>query len=143
MRRFCLFLLALLCLSGVSAVNTREFRINVWRMLPMTYPSREVSYGYFLQVRNDSVQLYLPYMGVAYQAPYGGGDGLDFKRPITDFVEKSGKKGRQRISFRTSNQGFRYDIFIEFLPSGPATIDVVPINAQRISYDGDTVDLEP
>ena len=40
--------------------------------------SRALTSDYSIEIRNDSVFSYLPYFGVAYNVPYGGGKGLIF-----------------------------------------------------------------
>ena len=39
--------------------------------------SKHLTSDYSLEIRNDSVYSYLPYFGVAYNVPYGGGKGLN------------------------------------------------------------------
>jgi hypothetical protein len=138
-----LLLVFLLVAVSVSAFTPTHFRISVIRMNPMAYPSRDVSYGYMLSVKNDSVNLYLPYMGRAYQLPYGGGDGLNFKEPIKSFKYKIGKKGGYKISFETRHEQEIYKFNIVIYPeTGSASIDVIPNQRQQISYDARLEDKE-
>ena len=135
LRKLLLSMFLLLALSA-SAFTPTCFRINVIRMNPMAYPSREVSYGYMLSLKNDSVNLYLPYMGRAYQLPYGGGDGLNFKEPIKNFKYKTTKRGGYKISFETRHEQEIYKFNIVIYPeTGSASIDVTPNQRQQISYD--------
>ena len=135
LRKLILLVFLLLAVSA-SAFTPTHFRINVIRMNPMAYPSRDVSYGYMLSVKNDSVNLYLPYMGRAYQLPYGGGDGLNFKEPIKNFKYKIAKKGGYKISFETRHEQEIYKFNIVIYPeTGSASIDVIPNQRQQIGYD--------
>ena len=61
-----------------TALTQRRYKIDVNRMYPMNGNSRNVSYGYSVEVRNDTLISYLPYFGRAYNVPYGGGKGLNF-----------------------------------------------------------------
>ena len=56
-----------------TALTQRRYKIDVNRMYPMNGNSRNVSYGYSVEVRNDTLISYLPYFGRAYNVPYGGG----------------------------------------------------------------------
>jgi hypothetical protein len=117
--------------------NPQKFYISVSRMNPMGYPSKDVDYGYSLKLSNDSVHLYLPYMGRAFQLPYGGGDGLNFDEPIKGFKSRTLKKGGYRISFTTRHEMSTYQFYIELYPeANSAYISVVPSNCEAISYLG-------
>ena len=54
-----------------TALTQRRYKIDVNRMYPMNGNSRNVSYGYSVEVRNDTLISYLPYFGRAYNVPYG------------------------------------------------------------------------
>lgn len=54
-----------------EAIAAKQYKINVDRMQPMRGGSRNLTTNYTLEIRNDSVFSYLPYFGVAYNAPYG------------------------------------------------------------------------
>ncbi len=48
-----------------TALTQRRYKIDVNRMYPMNGNSRNVSYGYSVEVRNDTLISYLPYFGRA------------------------------------------------------------------------------
>ena len=93
-----------------EAIAAKQYKINVDRMQPMRGGSRNLTTNYTLEIRNDSVFSYLPYFGVAYNAPYGGGKSLNFNASITG-----------------------YTIF----PDGSTSIHVQPMNKQSISFTGE------
>ena len=90
-----------------EAIAAKQYKINVDRMQPMRGGSRNLTTNYTLEIRNDSVFSYLPYFGVAYNAPYGGGD--------------------------EDNYEYRLTIF----PDGSTSIHVQPMNKQSISFTGE------
>lgn len=131
------FIVGLLCVGSVFAFNPTKFYISVNRMNPMGYASKDVSYSYSLSLSGDSVDIHLPYMGRAYQLPYGGGDGLNFKEPIKEFKNEVSKKGLHKISFKTQHQMNTYQFYLEIYPDNSnAYISVVPSNCESISYYG-------
>lgn len=75
-----------------EAINADHYKINVDYMQPMKGRSRALTSDYSIEIRNDSVFSYLPYFGVAYNVPYGGGKGLIFNAPITGYRKESLKK---------------------------------------------------
>lgn len=123
------------------AIDSRTYKINVNRMQPMRGSSRTLTTDYSVKVRNDSVHSYLPYFGVAYNIPYGGGKGLVFSEPITEYKTEKLKKGRTRIEFKTRSEGYEYQYSLTVYPNGSTTIHVQPSNRQAISYTGE-VDIK-
>ena len=96
-----------------------------------------MSYGYCVEVRNDSLISYLPYFGRAYNVPYGGGKGLNFSERIgryNEFVEKNGKR---HIEIDLKNEEDTYLYTIDVFENGRSSIDVQSRQRERISYSGD------
>ena len=60
--------------------------------MPMKGGSKHLTSDYSLEIRNDSVYSYLPYFGVAYNVPYGGGKGLNFSAPLSEYTSTYSKK---------------------------------------------------
>ena len=81
-----------------AALAARNYKIVVERMNPMRGSSRSVSFGYSVEVKKDSLISYLPYLGRAYQVPYGGGKGLNFSESIGSYQESFMKNGKHHIS---------------------------------------------
>ena len=143
-------LLSLALLSGAEAVSaapkdpkTRPtpttFKIDVHRMIPMAYRSHSLDPGYSVEVRNDSLICYLPYVGQNYTANPVGGVQLDFAVPIHSREQREGRKNSQVIRFRCADGAAAYEFLITLWPNGRANVDVMPVTAQRISYDGKVV----
>lgn len=120
-----------------EAIESKAYKINVNRVQPMRGGSRTLTTDYSLKVRNDSVYSYLPYFGVGYNIPYGGGKGLVFSEPITEYKTREFKKGKVQINFKTCNDEGNYQYSLTIYPNGSATIYVLASNRQPISYTGD------
>jgi len=117
-------------------IDDRHFTIEVTRMLPMNGRSSELTSLYSLTVNSDSIDSYLPYFGTAYSIPYGGGQGLTFKAPITDYTENFDSKGTADISIQTRSEDDNYHYRIQIFKNGSASILVTPVNRQAISFYG-------
>lgn len=120
-----------------EAVDAKTYEINVDRMHPIKGGSRTLTTNYSLKVRNDSVYSYLPYFGVAYSVPYGGGKGMIFNEPLTDYTTKKLKKGKVQVTFQTRSEGDNYEYSLTIYPNGSTTINVQATNQQSISYTGE------
>lgn len=119
-----------------SALAQRHYKIGVNRMYPMKGPSKNVSYGYCVEVRNDSLISYLPYFGGVYQVPYGGGKGLNFEERIGNYSETQ-IKDKRHIEIEVKNDEDTYIYTLEVFDNGSSSIDVLARHRDRISYTGD------
>ena len=120
-----------------KAVDSQQYKIDVNHMLPMKGSSRSLTADYSLEVRNDSVFSYLPYFGEAYNIPYGGGKGLIFNAPISEYKTRHLKKGKVQIDFKVNNEEDRYGYSLTVYPNGSTSIHIQPMNRQAISFTGE------
>lgn len=118
-------------------IDGKHFTIEVDRALPLRGRMVHLTSSYSLELRGDSVLSYLPYFGRAYHVPYGGGNGMRFEEPITDYAVTYDKKGKTILLFDTKTDEDKYTFFIEIYPNGSTTIQVTPVNRQSISYYGE------
>lgn len=137
-KRWCMCLwLGLLGMASLAQGETGvSFRVNIDDMMPQRYQSRRVSYGYSLEVRNDSVLCYLPYMGQV-QLPEFDNRGLDFQVPILALKSKKDKKGRYELKMACKRNSVVYNFRITIYPGGRCYIRLYPSNADSIAYEGD------
>lgn len=118
-------------------VTSGKYKIDVNRALPARGRSITLTSPYSVEIRNDSVISYLPYYGRAYSIPYGGGEGLNFKTPITDYQLDRDKKGTAKIKFSARSREDKFDFNIDVFSNGSATIFVNMQNRQSISFNGE------
>ena len=119
-----------------AGLAEKRFSINVDRMYPMKGGSKSVSFGYGVEVRNDSLISYLPYFGRAYDIPYGGGKGLNFSVRIGSYRDTPGKNGLHVIDIEVTNTEDTYFYSIKVYDNGSSSIDVQSRNREHISYTG-------
>ena len=120
-----------------KALEARDYKIAVNRMYPMKGSSRSVSYGYSVEVRNDSLISYLPYFGGAYNVPYGGGKGLNFSERIGSYRESQKNNGERQIEISVTNEEDTYIYLIKVFSNGNSSIDVTSRQRDHISYSGE------
>ena len=119
-----------------TALTERHYIIGIERMYPMKGGAKSVSSDYSVEVRNDSLFSYLPYIGRAYQIPYGGGKGLNFSERIGSYQESLMKNGKHHIEIGVTNEEDTYLYTIEVFDNGSSTIDVRCRQREPISYLG-------
>lgn len=128
--------MAELSVNVTNALNSRDYKISIDRMYPMRGGSKHVSYGYSVEVRNDSLFSYLPYFGRAYNVPYGGGKGLNFSAPIGSYQEIMKRNGQRHIEIGLNNEEDTYLYTIEVFDNGCSSVEVWARQRERISYSG-------
>lgn len=117
-------------------IEIRNWRIDVDYMNPMQGPGKPLTDAYTLQLHNDSVYSYLPYIGKAYSLAYGSGEALNFNAPIWNYTQKKDKKDRQIIEFETKSDEDTYTYTITIYDDGKARIQIQPTKRQPISFRG-------
>lgn len=120
-----------------AALQERNYQIAVNRMYPLRGASKNVSYGYSVVVRNDSLISYLPYFGRVYSVPYGGGNGLNFSAPILNYQESQPKSNLRHIEIDVKNDEDTYLYTLDIFDNGSTTIDVRSRQRERISFSGE------
>ncbi len=120
-----------------AALTARNYKIAVSRMYPRSGAAKSVSYGYSVEVRNDSLFSYLPYFGRAFDVPYGGGKGLNFDAPIESYNETQLENGKRHIEIGLKNDEDTYLYTISVFDNGNSSIDVQSRRREPISYSGE------
>ena len=140
-----LLLIFVSCLALVSAGKKKDktvvldpshIEVAIRYMEPLRWSARSVAYGYSLTIENDSVRVYLPYMGVVHQ-PDMESDGLDFEKPLQSMRRIAGKKGRTQFIFSCQKGIVEYWFKLTLYPNGKAYLRLSPSNADAIDYEGE------
>ncbi len=118
-------------------ITSGKYKIDVNRVLPARGRSVMLTSLYSVEIRNDSIISHLPYYGRAYSIPYGGGEGLNFKAPLTDYKLDWDKKGTAKIKFTARSTEDKFDFDIDIFSNGSSTIFVNMQNRQSINFQGE------
>lgn len=124
-------------------VEAQKIKVEVNTAYPMRGPSKNLTTNYSVEIRNDSVFSYLPYFGIAYNVPYGGGKGLIFNAQITEYKLTFDKKGTANIRFKTRTEEDNFIYSLSIFTSGWADVNVTPTNRQAISFRGNFIYNNP
>lgn len=117
-------------------LDQRQFRIDIDYMSPRRGSGQAVSYSYSLTVDETTVNSHLPYVGVAYNVPYGGGKVLTFKDDIDEYADSGWKKNQRTIAFSTNNDEDTIVYTLTVYDNGRTYVDVHCRNRDDISYRG-------
>ncbi len=126
--------------GGVAAQEVKDFdagnfKVEVSHMMPISFPSRSLSYGYEVVLRHDTAVVSLPYMGRVYQ-PVINDDGLHFTLPAREVSVKAVGKSCTRVEFSVRKMPVLYKFIVKAYDNGRADVMLIPSNAQSISYSG-------
>ena len=127
----------------MEALAKRQLRIEVRSMNTMRYGSRIVTPDFFLELRGDTLRSYLPYLGVAHQAPMASpSEGLNFETVMKSYHQSNPKPdlARLEIEAKTKEDFFVYHIDVFY--TGKAVISVRSQHRDPISFDGEVVEME-
>jgi hypothetical protein len=119
------------------ALDERHYTIDIQTMTPNRGATKNVASNWSLEVKGDTLISYLPYMGRAYQIPYGGGKGLNFTAPIKNYHESKGKKDERRIVIEVDNENDTHTYSLVVFDNGRADLDVQSKEREFISYSGE------
>ena len=117
-------------------LDEHRYQINIDYMTPRRGSGKAVSYSYTLTVDGTVVDSHLPYAGVAYDVPYGGGKVLTFKDDIDEYADSGWRKDRRTIAFSTNNEEDIIVYTLTVYENGRVYIDVHCRNREDISYRG-------
>jgi len=118
-----------------DSLDNRNFTIDITRVYPQRGMSRQVT-SYSIGVHGDKLSSHLPYFGVAYNLPYGGGKGLTFDATISEYSETFPKADRRLINIGLNNGEDDFLYTLTIFENGRADVQVYSRNRERISYLG-------
>lgn len=120
-----------------EAIASRRLHIDIKSMNTLRYGVKTVTPDFFLELRGDTLQSYLPYMGQAHTAPMvSPPQGLNFEERVHNYLVSKLKAGRTQIELDVKSEEDSYHYFIDVYDTGDTYIYVKPLNRDPISFDG-------
>ncbi len=128
---------ALMQKAVTEAIASRILHIDIKSMNTLRYGVKTVTPDFFLELRGDTLQSYLPYMGQAHTAPMvSPPQGLNFEERVHNYLVSKLKAGRTQIELDVKSEEDSYHYFIDVYDTGDTYIYVKPLNRDPISFDG-------
>lgn len=121
----------------LQSIADNNFVIEVDQFTPRRGASHNLSYGYSLTVKGDTVISYLPYFGQAISLPYGGGKGLNFEATNANIQYTRNAKGKYyRVVIEVTNEEDTYLYVMEIFDNGKTSFEVRSRRRDAINFTG-------
>lgn len=117
-------------------LDARQFKVLIQFMYPPRGGSRAVNNEYSVTVDGEKLISHLPYMGVAYNVPYGGGKVFSFEDEIEEYIDGRDDRGRRIVTFSTDNGEDYIIYYFTIFDNGKADLLVRSKNREDITYRG-------
>ena len=115
-------------------VQSGNFSIDIERMYPLRGSSKSVT-SYSVTVKDGKIDSHLPFIGRAWNVPYGGGHALTFEAEVGSYTVQPVRDGYEVTLYVKTDEDehiYRFTIF----DNGNTSLDVQSGNRDRISYSG-------
>lgn len=118
-------------------IQNKQFIFKATRALPTSGRSRNLSFGYDLQVARDSIISHLPYFGRAYRAPVDPTKGgIQFVSTEFDYAVEEEKNGGWLVTILPKDNSDIDKMFLYVSENGYASLQVTSTFRQPISFNG-------
>lgn len=121
-----------------ALIESQQFRFVARSAHPSGYRSVTLTSEYDLVVDSLQIRSYLPFFGRAYYAEYGSSEGgIKFDSKAEEYVSVfNAKKKSYRISIKVRGKHDIYQLQLDAGLSGYASLSVVSVDKQSISFYG-------
>ncbi|MDX1762026.1 MAG: DUF4251 domain-containing protein [Christiangramia sp.] len=122
-------------------VSSRDFEIqNDWALPIGGGNINLIGNPNLIKIKNDSVEVYLPYFGVRQSGGnYGSAEGgINFEGKLDNFeIEENASKGNIEVKFEAKENNENYDFIITLFPNRKTRTRVISSQRTSISYEGE------
>jgi hypothetical protein len=116
-------------------IENKNFIFQASDMYPRGAGGVRLGYDCDVQISDDVIVSYLPFIGKAYAKNYGNTTGFDFTEQVKSYSFKQKKKGIEvNVETETDNGLLNFNFFVT--ESGASTLTVSGMQRQSISYYG-------
>lgn len=120
-----------------AVVDDTHWHIDITSMNSLRYGNKMVTPDFFLEMRGDTLQSYLPYLGQAFRSDYGSTEGvLDFELPVKNLQVSRPKKYMKRLEMDVWKRQELLHYTVELNDDGGAFVRVRSNDRDPISFDG-------
>ena len=119
-----------------DSLEGAHFKVVFDYVIPTRMQPRHLTTPYEVRVKGDTLNSYLPYFGVVYQVPYGGGEGLIFDAHIDGYQCHKVKRDMYRVEVYMNRREDSYVYTFDIFDNGHADLKVSCRNRDFISYRG-------
>lgn len=120
----------------LGAIAAKRWHIDIHTMNTMRYGARTVTPDFFLELRGDTLQSYLPYLGQVQVSQLSPSIGLNFEELVRQYKQSRPKSKYTQLDIDVRTREDSYHYVIEIYDSGEASIRVRGQYRDPISFDG-------
>ena len=121
----------------LQRLDAQSFKVDIQFMNPRRGPQQALTTPYAVTVNDGMIASALPYIGEAWDLPYGGGKGFTFEAPIVEYVQKLAAFGGARIiEAKVDNEEEILLYHFEIYPNGKTSLTVRSQHRETIDYRG-------
>ncbi|TKB96014.1 DUF4251 domain-containing protein [Pedobacter cryophilus] len=118
-------------------LKANSFKFIAQQALPMRMTAVQLTSEYTLTVSPDSINCFLPYFGVATQAPYGGtNNAIEFITTDFTYDKKSNTDGSYEITIIPKKTDKATRLYLNISASGYASLNVSSNYRDPINFNG-------
>ena len=117
-----------------------NFKFEATYVHPVGFRSQTLTPGYDVKVSKDSLDVYLPYFGRLYRAPFDMREGgLKFVSTKFDYNVREDERtpGHWLVELQTRDLDRRVLLYFDIWENGKANLQVMDDNRQGINFSGD------
>lgn len=119
-----------------SMITATDYVFTARSAHPMSMEVVDLTSGYELKVIGDSVSVYLPYYGRAYQSDYSSTEGGIKLEVLSEEYSLKNEKDGYEVSFKAESDSDTYTFNLSVSRSGYASLHVSSNNRQSITFNG-------
>ena len=120
-----------------ALLDAKHYTFEPSSMTPTGGRTRQLNGGFAMDVRGDTLRVYLPYAGKAYSAPYNPSDaGYDFTSTKYEYSVKEGKKNKYEVEIKVKDRPGNAEFDITVYDNGTAYMRASSNDKSGISYNG-------
>jgi hypothetical protein len=130
--------------ASKTLVETKCYEFSADKVNPQRGGSIDLTTNpNYLKVNDSIAEASMPFFGRAYNIPYGGSGGINFKGELINYsVEENTKKLRLVVSFRVKSDGDVFDCTLTINSNESVTLLIISQQRESISYYGTIESLE-
>ena len=121
-----------------NLLESKVFVFTPQSVTPTSGGMIQLTSEFYLKINKDTLNSYLPYYGVAYQAKFGSTQSpLEFSSTDFEYSSKTMKGGTYDIYIHLNNPNDPNQLILSVSSLGYANLKVISMNRQAISFYGE------
>ena len=119
------------------ALRNDHFKFTAQQVIPLRMRAVQLNDNYTLEISKDTIKSFLPYYGVAFQAPYDSrNQGITFTSTNFSYQKAAKADGSYTVTIEPKDTDQASKMYLQVSSSGNATLSVNSNQRDAISFNG-------